>query len=87
MSGLESFKEWARAAREEKGPKPEVSAAVLDRLAAEGAAAETHAGLWGLAGASAFAAVLCAAWGLDAWGVLLGDWYGWTQDFGPWSYL
>lgn len=87
MSGLERFEEWARTARGEDAPRPDVSASVLRRLAVERAFPELTPPWWGLAGASACAAALCVVWGLDDWNSLFGDCYSWIQDFSQWSFL
>jgi hypothetical protein len=87
MNELERFEEWAKTARGETVPRPDVAASVVRRLEEERAFPGLTQSWWGLAGASACAAALCAVWGLDAWNSLFGDCYAWIQDFSHWSIL
>ncbi|MBI5244757.1 MAG: hypothetical protein HY922_13895 [Elusimicrobia bacterium] len=88
MSELERFQRWAGLARLEQPPKPDVAPAVLERLRETVVFPEAAtAGMWLFAAASACAAAVCAVFGYDSWLTLLGDWYGWVQDFAPWRLI
>lgn len=74
MTGMERFDRWARLARREAAPAPDVAAAVLERIRRV-AAPEPGPGLvgWILGSATAAAALWVGSAGLSAW-LKLGEW-------------
>ena len=70
MSDMERFQRWARRAREEGAPGPDVVPAVMARLRrmpALDAPPPPRTLLWALSGAAGCVATVCAALGYQAW--------------------
>ena len=89
MSGMERFEQWARRARADLGPQPDVTDAVLREVArAETARARAARRLvLGFSTAAACAAVVCALLGHAAWTTLDNPLRGWLGDLANWGTL
>ncbi|HBL18110.1 MAG: hypothetical protein A2X36_15445 [Elusimicrobia bacterium GWA2_69_24] len=84
MNDDDIFARWAALARGEDAPRTDAAPGVLARIRT---APAEEPGLWTFASASACAAAVVGVFGWQAWNALLGDWYGWLQDFSQWRPL
>ena len=89
MSGMERFEQWARRARADRAPQPDVTGAVLREVAlAETARARAARRLaLGFSTAAACAALACALVGHAAWTTLDNPLRGWLSDLANWGTL
>jgi hypothetical protein len=93
MADMRRFEQWARRARNEAAPQPEVVHAVMGRLrhasaqSATANAARPDLWLWLFSAASGCAAVVCAALGYGAWVAMGEPWASWLQDLLDWGIL
>lgn len=88
MTGeMKDFEAWAKLARTEAAPEPDVERAVMRGLSLEEEPDPAAAGLWTFAAAAAAAACAFAVTGYGLLESMLGEWYGWFGEFTSWGML
>jgi len=87
MNGMDRFERWARSARREEPPRPDVVRAVMGRLERPAAAPAPRRLLWAMCGAAACAALACAALGLQAWAEMQDPLRAWLTGLADWGTL